>query len=182
MKSHLVRICVPGNSGVYVCMFPSVQSHISAPLFMWDEHEPITLSLCGCDENSLIAWEAMWYLAHTHRHTQFWGSRRTPLPPFFIWTPVAKINCRYDCYQSPQGCSPLSGATSGLMINMSLWYPSTSKFSSGWLPLSAHPLQNGVFPECISELRLTGAVCDSINCVQRIFCDLGLKMSDAADI
>lgn len=102
----------------HVHTFPSVQSSFFWPqlcgssiisfMRVGDEHEPISLQCVGVMRiNSAL--ERRCVLPGTHACFQRPG-QASPFP----WAPVAKINGRYDCYLSPQGCSPLSGATSRL--------------------------------------------------------------------
>lgn len=72
-----------------------------------DQHEPISFQRVGVMRiNSALEWG----VGATGRTCFLRPSQASP----FLWAPVAEINARYDCYLSPQGCSPLSGATSGL--------------------------------------------------------------------
>lgn len=71
--------------------------------------------------------------------------------PASLWVPVAEINGRYDCYLSPRGCCPLSGATSGLFDEyVALISFNLLCFLRARRPLSAFLVQYGVFPQRVS--------------------------------
>lgn len=79
----------------HLCVWETNMSPYPSSVWVWWE---LTRHLSG----------SVCYRVHTH------VSRDPGRPHPFLWTLVAEINSRYACYLSPQGCSPLSGASSEL--------------------------------------------------------------------